>query len=143
MDRQELGTERGVTDPQSWNYQRILYRPKIACKEVIKHIISLGIPASFVIVVIFCWFAFPTNLIVLLGFCLLFLLIFLKRIVVFTIRLYQAYAPDTVRNSCRFEPSCSQYMIQCIQKYGIWRGSCRGIKRVYRCAHGEGGFDNP
>ncbi len=39
---------------------------------------------------------------------------------------------------CRFEPSCSQYMLDAVGKYGPWRGGWRGVKRICRC-HPWGG----
>lgn len=38
------------------------------------------------------------------------------------IQFYQWTAPKRVRNSCRFEPSCSEYMISAINKYGVKNG---------------------
>jgi len=43
---------------------------------------------------------------------------------------------------CRFEPTCSQYMIDAIQKHGPWRGAWRGLKRIGRCHPlGPRGYD--
>ncbi|MCH8017627.1 MAG: membrane protein insertion efficiency factor YidD [Acidobacteria bacterium] len=36
-------------------------------------------------------------------------------------------------SSCRFAPSCSEYMHQAIDKYGVGRGAYLGIKRILRC----------
>ena len=35
--------------------------------------------------------------------------------------------------ACRHTPTCSQYMLDAIDKYGPWRGGWRGIKRICRC----------
>lgn len=40
---------------------------------------------------------------------------------------------------CRFQPTCSQYMLDAVEKYGPWRGAWRGVKRLARC-HPWGGF---
>lgn len=57
------------------------------------------------------------------------------------IRLYRivfAFVPS----QCRFEPSCSRYTEQAIQKYGLWRGSWMGAKRIGRChPWNPGGYD--
>jgi putative membrane protein insertion efficiency factor len=46
--------------------------------------------------------------------------------------------------TCRFTPSCSEYMIQALRKYGPIRGAAKGIGRVCRChPWNEGGFDPP
>nr|WP_242939936.1 membrane protein insertion efficiency factor YidD [Ruminococcus flavefaciens] len=63
--------------------------------------------------------------------------------IIFSIRVYQRYAPDSIRLKCRFEPSCSEYMIQSIQKYGLIKGLVRGMKRLSRCNIDGGGYDYP
>jgi len=46
--------------------------------------------------------------------------------------------------TCRFTPSCSEYMILALRKYGPIRGAAKGIWRVCRChPWNEGGFDPP
>ena len=59
------------------------------------------------------------------------------------IRLYQKTAPKRIRNSCRFEPSCSDYMIISVDKYGLWEGLLKGVNRLKRCKPPNGGLDNP
>ena len=67
----------------------------------------------------------------------------MKSLILSFIRLYQRTAPTRIRNSCRFEPSCSEYMIQAIQKYGLMKGGLRGAKRLGRCKIPNGGVDLP
>jgi putative membrane protein insertion efficiency factor len=46
--------------------------------------------------------------------------------------------------TCRFEPSCSEYMIQAVRKYGPVRGAAKGVWRVCRChPFNPGGYDPP
>lgn len=43
---------------------------------------------------------------------------------------------------CRFEPSCSQYFIDAVRKYGPWKGTLKGLWRICRCnPFCEGGHD--
>ncbi|MBI1872059.1 membrane protein insertion efficiency factor YidD [Candidatus Collierbacteria bacterium] len=39
----------------------------------------------------------------------------------------------TNQHGCRYSPTCSEYMRQAIQKYGIIRGGFIGLKRIFRC----------
>lgn len=49
------------------------------------------------------------------------------------IRIYQLTISSMFAGSCRFHPSCSQYAIDAINKYGAARGAVRSIKRLFRC----------
>ena len=60
------------------------------------------------------------------------------------IRVYQVTLSPLLGNACRFEPSCSRYMVGALQKYGLVRGTWRGIKRLGRCHPWHpGGYDPP
>ena len=44
--------------------------------------------------------------------------------------------------SCRYTPTCSQYMVEAVMKYGVFRGGWLGIKRILRChPWGGSGYD--
>ena len=47
------------------------------------------------------------------------------------------------RLKCVFEPSCSEYMILAVNKYGLVRGVIKGIRRLLRCHPPNGGKDYP
>ena len=64
-------------------------------------------------------------------------------LIICLVRLYQRVAPVRIRQCCRFEPSCSNYMIGSVQKYGASRGLKKGIGRMLRCRPPNGGIDNP
>lgn len=49
------------------------------------------------------------------------------------IRLYQKFISPMMPPSCRFEPTCSHYGYEAIQKYGFFRGSWMAAKRIGRC----------
>jgi uncharacterized protein len=58
------------------------------------------------------------------------------------IRLYQKTLAKALPPSCRFEPSCSRYTYQAIDKYGLIKGSWLGFKRILRCnPFNPGGYD--
>ncbi|NLZ46061.1 MAG: membrane protein insertion efficiency factor YidD [Clostridiales bacterium] len=52
-------------------------------------------------------------------------------------------APESLRKQCRFKPSCSEYMILSIEKFGLLKGIIKGICRLKRCNINGGGFDFP
>lgn len=66
----------------------------------------------------------------------------MKRILIFLLRVYQyAFSPLLGRN-CRFYPTCSEYGIEAVQKYGALRGGWLALRRVCRChPWNPGGFD--
>lgn len=70
-------------------------------------------------------------------------ILLLKPFVIGTILMYKAFAPKKMRDRCRFEPTCSTYMIMAINKYGLIRGFIKGIKRITRCKPPNGGIDYP
>ena len=60
------------------------------------------------------------------------------------IRVYQVTISPLLGPTCRFEPSCSRYMIAAVAKYGLLRGFAKGVGRVCRChPWSEGGDDPP
>jgi putative membrane protein insertion efficiency factor len=66
------------------------------------------------------------------------------RSLVATVRLYQVTLSPLVGWNCRFQPTCSHYMIEAVRKYGFLRGAWRGVCRIARChpLH-AGGYDPP
>ncbi|MEI6853802.1 MAG: membrane protein insertion efficiency factor YidD [Bacteroidota bacterium] len=70
------------------------------------------------------------------------IIVYLKYIMIWFVRIYQKYALSEVRLRCRFEPSCSEYAILAIQKYGPIHGGLKSIARLKRCKP-PGGIDFP
>ena len=65
----------------------------------------------------------------------------MRKIFIFLIRLYQV-TPLHSHSMCRFNPTCSQYMIDAINKYGTFKGIKLGLKRLKKCRPGgEFGYD--
>lgn len=60
------------------------------------------------------------------------------------VRLYQILLSPLLGRHCRFSPTCSQYFIESVKKYGAVRGSFRGVLRICRChPFHAGGYDPP
>jgi len=75
----------------------------------------------------------------------------IRRVIIGSIRVY-VWANTPLRTlliviglpseSCRFQPTCSQYSIEAVQKYGALKGLYKGIVRIFRCnPWSKGGFD--
>lgn len=54
------------------------------------------------------------------------------------IKFYQWGISPLIGPACRYQPTCSRYTAEAIKKYGPWKGSILGIKRISRC-HPWGG----
>jgi putative membrane protein insertion efficiency factor len=66
----------------------------------------------------------------------------MKRLALALIRLYKRFISPLLPPSCRFEPTCSVYTYQAIEKYGVIKGGILGIKRISRCHPlNPGGYD--
>lgn len=58
------------------------------------------------------------------------------------IRLYQRYISARLPRSCRYEPTCSAYAVQALQRHGLLVGLWLSVRRVLRChPFHAGGFD--
>ena len=58
---------------------------------------------------------------------------FAVRIALFALRFYKAYLSILFAGSCRFEPTCSRYAFEAIERFGVARGVWLGLKRLLRC----------
>ena len=66
----------------------------------------------------------------------------MQRIVLSFLRAYQRWLSPALPAACRFHPTCSEYMLQAVQKHGAARGIAMGIRRLLRChPFHPGGFD--
>jgi len=66
----------------------------------------------------------------------------MKHIAILFIRAYQVLLSPLLPNACRYTPTCSQYTIEALKKYGFFKGLWLGIKRISRCRPGGGsGYD--
>ena len=65
------------------------------------------------------------------------------RMLIGLVRLYQKFLSPCLGQNCRFSPTCSQYMILAIEKYGLLRGGCKGIRRILCCHPWHPGGEDP
>lgn len=66
----------------------------------------------------------------------------MKRVLLFLVRAYQLAISPLLPPSCRYTPSCSEYSVQALRRYGACKGSWLSAKRVCRCHPWHpGGYD--
>jgi uncharacterized protein len=68
--------------------------------------------------------------------------VLVRKLFIGLIQIYRRFLSPMLPPTCRYEPSCSLYTVQAIEKYGVVRGLFMGILRVLRChPFARGGFD--
>ena len=66
----------------------------------------------------------------------------MKRALIWLVRGYQRHISPHLRPACRFYPTCSQYAVEALTKYGALKGSWLSLKRILRCnPFCKGGYD--
>jgi len=66
----------------------------------------------------------------------------LKKMAIGLVRIYRKYISPMKQPSCIYVPTCSQYALEALEKYGFIKGSFLSIKRILRChPFSKGGFD--
>lgn len=69
----------------------------------------------------------------------------MKKLCIFLIKIYKKTLSPILSSfgiNCKFYPTCSDYMKQAIEKYGIFKGVFLGIKRLLKCnPFSKGGYD--
>jgi uncharacterized protein len=66
----------------------------------------------------------------------------MKHLFIFSIKVWQRTFSQVLPPSCRFTPSCSQYGVEALQKYGALKGGWLTLKRIGRCQpFNPGGYD--
>lgn len=66
----------------------------------------------------------------------------MHKLFIFLIRLYKKFISPLFPPSCRFYPSCSEYAIQALERYGFFKGIMLAVWRILRCnPFNKGGYD--
>ena len=73
-------------------------------------------------------------------------MIFIKKIFIRIIKIYQFLISPLLGSNCRYLPTCSEYFIDCLNEHGLLKGIALGTKRILRChpikfLGGGSGFD--
>lgn len=67
-----------------------------------------------------------------------------RQLLIGLVRFYQLAISPLLGPKCRYQPTCSHYMIEAVQKYGTLRGGWKGLCRICRChPFSRGGYDPP
>jgi putative membrane protein insertion efficiency factor len=67
---------------------------------------------------------------------------YLSKLLIYLVRFYQKYISPLKGPTCRFYPTCSQYSIEAIRKYGALKGIYLTIRRLLKChPFHSGGYD--
>ena len=141
-------------EAEEYVLNKILVRPSISIFTILKYLFiflctSLGLAILFFSILknkLFEITDFIINqvnensektflLIFLISAILVFILLF-KNFLIGIVHLYQKYAPEEKRRSCLFKPTCSEYAILVLNKYGVIRGIPKILERFKRC-HGN------
>ncbi|MBE6700604.1 MAG: membrane protein insertion efficiency factor YidD [Ruminococcaceae bacterium] len=66
----------------------------------------------------------------------------MRYVLIFFVKLYQKFISPLFPPTCRFTPTCSQYALEALTKYGAIKGLYLSIKRIIRCnPFCKGGYD--
>lgn len=66
----------------------------------------------------------------------------LARVAVLMVRGYQVTLSPLLPSACRYQPTCSAYTVEALERYGAMRGAWMGMRRILRChPFARGGYD--
>ncbi|MDR1100413.1 MAG: membrane protein insertion efficiency factor YidD [Treponema sp.] len=138
----DVPAEAEQTEAREYVCGRVINKPDTDIKKAVKYlsVFLLTSQASAVFLClllkrIFFYFYFPPPFFLYLCvfiFCFLTGLgVCLKKAIIGAVKLYQHYAPEKTRRKCLFKPTCSEYMILAIEKYGALKGVYKGLHRLF------------
>jgi putative component of membrane protein insertase Oxa1/YidC/SpoIIIJ protein YidD len=147
----QILSEQEQQEAEKYVLEKELIRPNTTVFSIFKYYFifftsTLGVT---VLIYLFLYFCFPGiaasvqqsvekkpffTCIVILGIChIIGFFIVLKSLVIGFVHLYQHYSPEEIRRNCLFKPTCSEYMILAIEKYGLMKGIALSFKRFKKC----------
>ena len=116
--------------------RRELIRPSINIFTAFLFVLSL-LAGCFVFTTITRIFTKNISAVMIFVFFLLVAFVVLsKKIIINVVQLYQHYSPELMRRKCLCMPTCSEYMILAVQKYGTVKGVYKGIYRLLKICRG-------
>lgn len=66
----------------------------------------------------------------------------MRTILISALKGYKLFVSPLLPSACRFRPTCSEYMMDAIQKHGVFSGTWLGVKRLAKChPFHKGGYD--
>jgi putative membrane protein insertion efficiency factor len=65
-----------------------------------------------------------------------------KRVLLWLVRFYQAAVSPHKKPCCKYYPTCSNYALEAIERFGAWKGTWLALYRILRCnPFSRGGYD--
>ncbi|MBI4982388.1 MAG: membrane protein insertion efficiency factor YidD [Candidatus Omnitrophica bacterium] len=66
-----------------------------------------------------------------------------RRVAVILVLFYQKYLRAAIPRACRFEPSCSEFALEALTRYGLFKGGLKALRRILSCHpfSGKSGYD--
>ncbi len=66
----------------------------------------------------------------------------MRELIIISLRFYKRWISPALPSACRYHPTCSVYMMEAVERYGVVRGVGLGIARIFRChPFHAGGYD--
>lgn len=116
--------------------RRELIRPKTNIAYA-AYFISFFLLVCFAIsIIIGLFFEKIPFMLVFMSLFFLIMFILLKKIIIGIVEIYQHYMPESFRRRCLCMPTCSEYMILSVKKYGVLKGIWKGLYRLIHTCRG-------